>query len=94
MTPDWKDTPASMWAWLGQRLSALFALGLITYHYFDPVNQRAQNILLAFVLFHAVLGLRVILLDLGLDTKKHKSALVVLVLFGIVLATAGALWNR
>jgi succinate dehydrogenase hydrophobic anchor subunit len=85
---------SSVWAWLAQRVSAVFALGLIVYHYFDPVNQRAQNVLMAFVVFHAVLGVRVILLDLGLDSRRHKSALVILVLFGVVLAAAGALWNR
>jgi len=91
---NWKETPASMWAWLLQRFSAVFALGLVTYHYFNPVNQHAQNLLLGFVLFHAVLGLRVILLDLGLREKNHKLALFVLAGLGLLLFTAGALWNR
>jgi succinate dehydrogenase / fumarate reductase cytochrome b subunit len=55
----------SMWAWIGQRVSALFALGLVVFHYFDPVNERVQTLLIGFVIFHAVLGLRVILLDFG-----------------------------
>ena len=94
MNANWKETPASMWAWLAQRFSALFALGLVTYHYFNPMNQRAQTLLIGFVLFHAVLGIRVILLDLGLNTKHQKLALFVLAGLGVVLFAAGALWNR
>jgi len=91
---NWKETPASMWAWIGQRLSAVFALGLVTYHYFNPLNQHAQTLLLGFVLFHAVLGVRVILLDIGLGTKHQKIALFVLAGLGAVLFAAGAIWNR
>lgn len=56
----------SMWAWIGQRVSAIFALALVIVHYINPLNQRVQTALLAFVVLHALLGLRVILLDLGL----------------------------
>lgn len=56
----------SMWAWITQRLSAIFALALVVAHYINPLNQRVQTLLLAFVVLHALLGLRVILLDLGL----------------------------
>jgi len=95
MSTNWKETPESMWAWLGQRFSALVALGLVIYHYFDPINQRAQNCLIAFVVFHAMLGVRVILLDLGVLREKHqKLALFVLSGVGVVLLAAGVLWNR
>jgi succinate dehydrogenase / fumarate reductase cytochrome b subunit len=83
-----------MWAWLAQRISAVFALGLVTYHYFNPMNQHAQTLLLGFVLFHAVLGVRVILLDFGLSARHQKLALFVLAGLGIVLFTAGTIWNR
>lgn len=59
----------SMWAWIGQRVSAIFALGLVIFHYIDPVNERVQKLLITFVIVHAFLGLRVILLDLGV--MKH-----------------------
>ena len=94
MSTSYKATPASMWAWLAQRFSAVFALGLVVYHYFNPFNQHAQTLLLAFVLFHAVLGVRVILLDFGLNTKRQKLALFILTGLGIVLFAAGALWKR
>jgi succinate dehydrogenase / fumarate reductase cytochrome b subunit len=55
----------TMWAWIGQRISAVFALVLLVFHYVDPVNERVQTLLIGFVIFHALLGLRVILLDLG-----------------------------
>ena len=70
MNSNWKETPGSMWAWLAQRVSALFALGLVIYHYFNPCNPQAQNLLIGFVIFHAALGVRVILLDLGI-TKRY-----------------------
>ena len=60
------STPLGMWAWLGQRFSALFALGLVIYHFIDPFNQHVQTLLMGFVILHAALGLRVIFLDLGL----------------------------
>lgn len=94
MSTSLKETPASMWAWLAQRFSAVFALGLVTYHYLNPFNQHAQTLLLAFVLFHAVLGVRVILLDFGLNTKHQKMALFILAGLGIVLFGAGTLWKR
>ena len=94
MNTNWNATPASMWAWLGQRFSALFALGLVTYHVINPLNPHAQTLLLVFVAFHAVLGLRVILMDFGLNTKHQKTALFVLVALGLALLTAGTLWNR
>ena len=94
MNSNWKETPVSMWAWLAQRFSAIFALGLVTYHYFNPMNQHAQTLLIGFVLFHAVLGVRVILLDFGLSPRYQKLALFVLAGLGVVLFTAGAIWNR
>ena len=94
MNTNWNSTPASMWAWLGQRVSALFALGLVTYHFFNPFNQHAQTLLMAFVVFHAVLGVRVILLDFGLSTRHQKLALLLLAGLGIALFTAGTIWNR
>jgi succinate dehydrogenase/fumarate reductase cytochrome b subunit len=83
-----------MWAWIGQRLSAVFALALVVYHYFDPINQRAQTLLIAFVVFHAAIGVRTILLDLGLDIRKHKAALLVALAIGLLAVTAGTVWNQ
>ena len=94
MDMNWKETPAGMWAWIAQRASAIFALGLVTYHYFDPANRHAQQLLIAFVAFHAFLGLRVILLDFGLSGKAHKMALFVLTALAIAVFAADAIWNR
>jgi succinate dehydrogenase/fumarate reductase cytochrome b subunit len=67
----------------------------VIYHYFDPINQRAQNCLIAFVIFHAMLGVRVILLDLGILRDKHqKLALIVLSGVGVGIFVAGVIWNR
>ena len=94
MASQWKETPASMWAWLAQRLSAVFALGLVIYHYLDPANVRVQTLLVGFVVFHAALGIRVLLLDLGLKGVYHKTALAILLLTGAALVAAQVLWNR
>ena len=91
---NWKETPASMWGWIAQRFSAVFALGLVTYHYFNPANRHAQQLLIAFVALHAFLGLRVILLDFGLRGKLHKTALFVLTGLAIAVVTADVIWNR
>jgi succinate dehydrogenase hydrophobic anchor subunit len=89
-----KAAPAGMWAWVGQRVSGLFALGLVTYHFFNPANRHTQQMLIGFVVLHAFLGVRVILLDFGLNSRLHKVALVVLTGLAIGVFTAGALWNR
>lgn len=81
-----------MWPWLLQRFSAVFALVLIAAHYVVPFNRRIQILLIAFVLFHAALGIRVILLDLGLPRRHEKTALVVLVGLAALLAGAEAAW--
>ena len=91
---NWKETPASMWAWIAQRFSAMFALGLVIYHYFNPSNRHAQQLLIAFVAFHAFLGLRVILLDFGLKGRLHKVALFTLTGLALAIFTADAIWNR
>jgi succinate dehydrogenase hydrophobic anchor subunit len=89
-----RATPAGMWAWIAQRASGVLALGLVTYHFFNPANRHTQQLLLAFVVFHAFLGIRVVLLDFGLNSRLHKVVLVVLTGLAIGVFTAGALWNR
>ena len=94
MNNKWKETPTSMWAWLFQRFTAMFAVALVAAHYFDPLNRRVQILLFGFVIFHALLGLRVILLDIGLNPRFHKVALWMLVSLGVFLIGGEIAWNR
>ena len=72
-----RHTPASMWAWLWQRISALLILVMLALHIWMPYKQVIQLLLLLVVTFHATLGLRVILLDFNLVSVRHQKKLAV-----------------
>ena len=57
----------------------------------NPFQRWTQATLLALVLLHALLGVRVLLLDLGLPLRWHR-ALFVLVLV-LAVALFWALWS-
>src|SRR3954467_2628359 len=70
-----KNTPLGMWAWMGQRISALLIVVLLVLHITLPYKLVIQFLLLLTVTFHATLGLRVILLDFNLVSIRHHRAL-------------------
>jgi len=72
----WKNTPIGMWAWLWQRISALAIIFFLTLHLTLPYKPLIQFLLLLTVTFHAVLGLRVILLDFNIVNVKYQKALI------------------
>jgi succinate dehydrogenase / fumarate reductase cytochrome b subunit len=87
----WGSTLPGMWAWLLQRVSALFILVFLTLHFFLPYRRPMQFILLLVVALHASLGIRVFLIDLGAEVKTQR---ILFVLF--LLAAAVGLffvWN-
>ncbi len=78
----WRGTLPGMWAWLLQRVSAILILLFIVLHLFLPYRRPLQFLLLFVVAFHACLGVRVLLIDLGANVKTQKA------LFGGCVAAA------
>ncbi len=72
-----RRTHIGMWAWVWQRISALTIILLLGLHVALTYKPIIQFLLLMTVLFHAVLGLRVILLDFNLVHVKYRNALLV-----------------
>ena len=71
-----KNTPIGMWAWLWQRISALAIIFFLALHLTLTYKPIIQFLLLMSVTFHAVLGLRVILLDFNIVNVKYQKALI------------------
>jgi succinate dehydrogenase/fumarate reductase cytochrome b subunit len=87
----WRKTLPGMWAWLFQRVSAVLILLFLTLHFFLPYRRPLQFLLLFVVAFHAALGIRVFLIDLGASVKSQKILFIVFLLlavFGLLLV-----WN-
>lgn len=82
----WRDTKAGMWAWLLQRAAAVALLGALALHLANPFVRPVQATVLALVLVHALLGVRVILLEVGLPVRFHR------VLLAAALGLAGLLF--
>ena len=82
----WRDTRAGMWAWLIQRAAAVLLLLVIALHLTNPFRRGVQAALLMLVLLHALLGIRSLLLDVGLPLRWHR------MLFGLALVLAVAIF--
>jgi succinate dehydrogenase/fumarate reductase cytochrome b subunit len=89
----WRNTQMGMWAWIWQRISALAILLFLGLHLTLTYKPVIQFLLLATVTFHAVLGLRVILLDFNIVNVKYQKALIAgLAALGICLFMI--IWTR
>ena len=88
----WRDTRVGMWAWLIQRAAAVLLLFVVAAHLSNPFRAGVQQLLLALLLLHALLGVRALLLDVGVPLRWHRA------LFGLALALAAliflAIWYR
>jgi succinate dehydrogenase hydrophobic anchor subunit len=82
----WRGTRAGMWAWLIQRAAAVALLLVVALHLVNPFRRGVQAALLALVLVHALLGVRALLLDVGLPLRWHRA------LFVLALVAAGGLF--
>ena len=87
----WRGTRAGMWAWLLQRAAALALLVVVALHLANPFRRSVQAALLALVLLHALLGVRVLLLDVGLPLRWHRALFALALL--LALALFWALWS-
>ena len=82
----WRDTKLGMWAWLVQRGAAIALLLVVAVHLANPFRRGVQAALLALVLLHALLGVRALLLDLGVPIAWHRA------LFWLALGLSAALF--
>lgn len=82
----WRGTQAGMWAWLIQRAAALLLLVVVALHLVNPFRREVQAALLALVLLHGLLGVRALLLDLGVALRWSRA------LFAGALALAALLF--
>lgn len=71
-----RSTQVGMWAWLWQRISALAIIVFLGLHLTLTYKPYVQFLLLLAVVFHASLGLRIILLDFGMVSVRYQKALV------------------
>jgi succinate dehydrogenase hydrophobic anchor subunit len=62
-----------MWAWLVQRAAAVLLLVVIALHLVNPFRRGVQAALLALALLHALLGVRALLIDVGLPVAWHRA---------------------
>ena len=72
----WRGTRAGMWAWLIQRAAAILLLVVVAAHLVNPFRRGVQAALLALALLHALLGVRALLLDVGLPLSWHRALFV------------------
>jgi succinate dehydrogenase hydrophobic anchor subunit len=60
-------------------------LGVIALHLRDPFVRPVQAVLLALVLLHGLLGVRAILLDVGLPVRLHRALFAGALVLGVLL---------
>jgi len=87
-----RNTQVGMWAWIWQRISALAILLLLGLHVTITYKPMIQFLLLVTVIFHAVLGLRVILLDFNLVNVKYRNAILI-GLAGLGVVMLAIIWT-
>lgn len=80
----WRGTQAGMWAWLLLRASAVLLVLLVVAHLVYPYAVSIQFLLLLLLTFHGVLGVRVILIDLGVGVRFQKPLFAGLLLLGLI----------
>ena len=89
----WRGTRVGLWAWLIQRAAALALVVVIVLHLRNPFIRPVQAVLLTLVLLHGLLGLRAILLDVGLPARLHRALFAGALLLGILLFVGVWAWR-
>jgi succinate dehydrogenase hydrophobic anchor subunit len=82
-----------MWAWLIQRAAAVLLLVVVVLHLTNPFRRGVQAALLALVLVHALLGVRSLLLDVGLPLRWHRALFVLALVLAAVIFIAVWAWR-
>jgi succinate dehydrogenase hydrophobic anchor subunit len=89
----WRGTRLGLWAWLIQRAAAVALVVVIVLHLRNPFGRPVQALLLALVLLHGLLGLRAILLDLGLPVRLHRLLFAGALLLAVALFALAWGWR-
>jgi succinate dehydrogenase hydrophobic anchor subunit len=89
----WRGTQAGMWAWLIQRAAAVALLGAVAAHLVNPYRRSVRATLLALVLLHALLGVRALLLDVGVPLRWATPLFVLALLLSAGLFAAAWAWR-
>jgi succinate dehydrogenase hydrophobic anchor subunit len=79
--------------WLIQRAAAIVLLVAIALHLVNPFRRGVQAALLALVLLHALLGVRSLLLDVGLPRRWHRALLILALVLTAVLFAVVWRWR-
>ena len=82
-----------LWTWLWQRVSSVILLVLLPWHWINPFSRPVRLAVLFFVIFHAMAGIRVMLLDFGLAERWHRGLVWMLAGVGVVVFLYFALWH-
>ena len=91
-TPEgWRGTRVGMWAWLLQRAAAVALIVVIAWHLRNPFLRGVQAALLALVLLHGLLGVRAIVLDLGLPVRWQRALFALAV--GLAVVIFAVVWG-
>jgi len=85
--------PAGMWAWLIQRAAAVLLLVMIAAHLVNPFRRGVQAALLALALLHALLGVRALLLDVGVPVHWHRALFAAAVGLAVVIFIVVWTWR-
>jgi succinate dehydrogenase hydrophobic anchor subunit len=82
-----------MWAWLLQRAAAILLLVVVAIHLANPFRRGVQAVLLALLLLHALLGVRSLLLDVGLPLRWHRALFALALVLGVVIFAVVWTWR-
>jgi succinate dehydrogenase hydrophobic anchor subunit len=89
----WRDTKVGMWAWLIQRAAAILLLVVVALHLINPFRRSVQAALLGLVLVHGLLGVRSLLLDLGLPIGWQRTLFVMALTLSVAIFAAVWAWR-
>jgi succinate dehydrogenase hydrophobic anchor subunit len=89
----WRATPVGIWAWLIQRAAAILLLAVIAAHLVNPFRRGVQAALLGLALLHALLGVRSLLLDVGVPVRWHRALFVAALALAAVLFAVVWSWR-
>jgi succinate dehydrogenase hydrophobic anchor subunit len=81
----WRATGIGVWAWLLQRITAVVLLAAVVFHLRNPFVRSVQALLLSLLLLHGALGIRAMILDLGLPVRLHGVLFIASLLLAITL---------